>query len=95
MLMLMGRLGPDYVVWDKAASIEFLRPGRGTVSAVFELNDLQVEEIRRNADSGGKVLPRFEVIVVGEDGKPVARIDKTLHVRRAEPARRMRIVAQS
>ena len=47
MLMLMRRLGPDYVVWDKAARIEFLRPGRGTVSAVFELSDQQVADIRR------------------------------------------------
>ncbi len=33
MLMLMTRLGPGYVVWDKSASIEFVRPGRGTVTA--------------------------------------------------------------
>jgi acyl-coenzyme A thioesterase PaaI-like protein len=95
MFMLMARLGPDYVVWDKAASIEFLKPGRGKVSAVFEIPDAQVEEIRRQADRGGKVLPRFDVLVVGDDGKPVARVEKTLHVRRADASRRMRIVAQS
>ena len=95
MLMLMDRLGPDYVVWDKAASVEFLRPGRGTVTAVFELSDERVEEIRRQADSGGKVLPEFEVIVIGADGKPVARVEKTLHVRRADSARRFHVVAQS
>jgi acyl-coenzyme A thioesterase PaaI-like protein len=88
MLMLMARLGPDYVVWDKAASIEFLRPGRGTVSAVFELSDAQVHEIREEADGGGKVLPRFAALVVGHDGTPVARIEKTLHVRRRSDDRR-------
>jgi hypothetical protein len=35
MLILMRNLGPDYVVWDKAASIQFLMPGRGKVSATF------------------------------------------------------------
>jgi acyl-coenzyme A thioesterase PaaI-like protein len=82
MLMLMSRLGPEYVVWDKAASIEFVRPGRGTVSATFDLPDARVDEIRREADRGGKVLPRFEVAVLDAQGEPVARVEKVLYVRR-------------
>jgi hypothetical protein len=31
MLILMRHLGSDYVVWDKAASIGYRKPGRGTV----------------------------------------------------------------
>ena len=81
MLMLIERLGPDYVVWDKAARIEFLRPGRGTVRATFHVPDDRVEAIRREANGAGKVLPEFEVTVVGDDGAPVARVHKTLHVR--------------
>ena len=34
-LILSAALGRDYVVWDKAAAIRFLRPGRGTVKATF------------------------------------------------------------
>jgi acyl-coenzyme A thioesterase PaaI-like protein len=86
MMMLMARLGPGYVVWDRAASIDFVRPGRGTVSASFELDAARVEEIRRAADEGGKILPRFEVVVRGADGEPVARIEKTLYVRRRSGA---------
>jgi acyl-coenzyme A thioesterase PaaI-like protein len=81
MLMLMERLGPGYVVWDKAASVEFLRPGRDTVRATFELPAARVDEIRRAAESEGKVQPEFDVTVVGGDGEPVARVHKTLHVR--------------
>jgi acyl-coenzyme A thioesterase PaaI-like protein len=33
MLILMENLGPDYVVWDKSATVHFLRPGRGKVRA--------------------------------------------------------------
>jgi len=90
MIMLMTRLGPGYVVWDKSASIEFVRPGRGTVAATFELPDARVEEIRREADRDGKVFPRFEVAVLDDDGKPIARVEKVLYVRRdaaAKPAR--------
>ncbi len=86
MLMLMHRLGPGYVVWDRSASIEFLRPGRGTVSATFDLPDERVEEIRREADGTEKVFPRFEVTVVDRGGEPVARVEKVLYVRRRPDA---------
>lgn len=84
MLMLMQRMGRDYVVWDRAAAIDFLRPGRGTVRAVFELPDARVADIRRVADRGGKVLPVFEVDVTAADGTTVARVHKTLYVRRKD-----------
>ncbi len=82
MIMLMSSLGPDYVVWDKAASIAFLRPGRGTVTASFEVPAERVAEIRAAADRGEKVLPRFEVTVLDHDGQTIARVEKTLYVRR-------------
>src|SRR5450756_2540009 len=47
MLMLMHRLGPAYVVWDKAASIRFRKPGRGPLTASFRLEEAEVAEIRR------------------------------------------------
>jgi acyl-coenzyme A thioesterase PaaI-like protein len=87
MLMLMERLGPEYVVWDKAARIEFLRPGRGTVRATFEVGDARVAAIRADADRAGKVLPEFEVTVVAADGTEVARVHKTLYVRPKARAR--------
>jgi hypothetical protein len=37
MLMLMANLGRDYIVWDKAATIRYKKPGRGTVRAEFRI----------------------------------------------------------
>src|SRR5690606_38793286 len=37
MLLTMRSLGSDYIVWDQAGEIRFLKPGRGTVRAGFEL----------------------------------------------------------
>jgi acyl-coenzyme A thioesterase PaaI-like protein len=48
-LLLMQRLGERYLVWDQAARIEFVAPGRGTVSARFELPEARVAEIRDRA----------------------------------------------
>lgn len=84
MLILMEALGRGYVVWDKAAAIRFLRPGRGTVKATFHIPQERIDEIRAAADAGGKVEPTFEVSVVDEQGQVVAEVEKLLYVRRKE-----------
>ena len=82
MLMLIQRLGPDYIVWDKAANIEFLRPGRGCVQATLSLDDERLEEVRANINGTQPYTPTWPVDVVDEQGKLVARVQKTLYVRR-------------
>lgn len=82
MFLVIQRLGPDYVVWDKAATIDFLRPGRGRVTARFELDDQRMAQIREEVDRTGKCHPRFEVVVRDDQGEPVARVGKVLSVRR-------------
>jgi len=46
MMMLIKLLGPDYVVWDKAATIRFRRPGRSALEARFVIKPAMLEEIR-------------------------------------------------
>lgn len=84
MLLLLWDLGGDYIVWDKAAEIRFLKPGRGTVRARFEIPPQRVAEIRRRADADERVEPRFEVEVRDGGGEVVARVSKLLYVRRKE-----------
>lgn len=82
MLILIPALGPEYVVWDKEATIRFRRPGRGAVHAAFHVPPERIEEIRRVADAGEKVEPEFHADIVGEDGSVVVEVEKVLHVRR-------------
>lgn len=84
MLLMIEQLGRDYIVWDKAASIRFRRPGTGTVRARFHLPEDRVAEIRRRADDGEIVEPTFSVEVTGENGKVVAEVEKLLYVRRKD-----------
>jgi acyl-coenzyme A thioesterase PaaI-like protein len=81
MIMLLHNLGPDYLVWDKSGAIEYLAPGRGTVTARFHLTEARLDEIRAQAVGGEKVLPEFEIDVVDAAGTVVARVRKTLYVR--------------
>jgi acyl-coenzyme A thioesterase PaaI-like protein len=85
MLILIEGLGPGYVVWDKAATIRFRRPGRGTVRARFHLPAEEILAVRRAADAAGKVERVYAVEVVDEDGEVIAEVEKTLHVRRRDP----------
>ena len=84
MLILLEELGPGYVVWDKAASIRFLKPGRGTLTAEFHIPEERLVEIRRLADTEGKTEPLFSASVRDEGGEEVARVEKVLYVRKRE-----------
>ena len=82
LLILMLKLGRDYIVWDKSASVRFRRPGRGLVTARFEIAEDVVSEIKRKADAGEKIEPQFVAKVLDESGEVVAEVTKILSVRR-------------
>ncbi len=82
MLMLMQSLGRDYIIWDKAATIQFKKTGRGRVVATFDLSPQKIAEIREAADSGGKVEPVFNVEIKNDVGEIIALVEKVLYVRR-------------
>ena len=85
MIMTMQALGEGYIVWDKAAEIEFVKPGRGTVAAEFNLGDDALGRIRDATAGGARCLHWFETDVVDGDGEVVARVRKQVYVRRKRP----------
>lgn len=82
MLMLLKNLGPEVVVWDKSATIDFKRPGRSTVHAEFRLTQSDIDEVWRALDDQRVYEPVFPVEIRDEDGALVARVEKTLYIRR-------------
>jgi len=84
MLMLMANLGRDYVVWDKAATIRYKKPGRGTVRAEFRLSDSQIDDVREKLKTMSKYEPVFLVEVKDAAGVVIAEVEKMLHVRKKE-----------
>ena len=87
MLMLMANLGRDYIVWDKAATIRYRKPGRGTVRAEFRLTDVQLEDIRQKLRTLPKYEPLLKVAVKDEQGILIAEVEKLLHVKKKENVR--------
>jgi len=82
MIMVMECLGRDYIVWDKAAEIEFVKPGRGTVHAEFRVTDALLDEIRSATAGGEKFMRWCPADVLDAQGEVVARVRKQLYVRR-------------
>jgi len=85
MLMLIANLGRDYIVWDKAATIRYKKPGKGAVRAEFRLSDSQIDDIREKLKTLPKYEPVFTVEVKDEQGVVIAEVEKLLHVRKKDP----------
>lgn len=84
MLLLMHHLGSKYIVWDKAASIQFLSPGRGTVYADIRLDMQVIEYIKTLAENYLPVIRHYTLNVFDEAGLRIAEIEKTLYIRRKQ-----------
>ena len=82
MLMLMQLLGKRYTVWDKAASVDFVSPGRGEVHSTIRISQEELRDIREKAESGKAHFPEFELKVLAENGDLVALVKKTLYVKK-------------
>lgn len=83
-LLLMQRLGKEYIIWDREARIEFLSPGYGEVRAAIRLTETQIDQISRQADEEGSCRPEFSVEITDPEGRKIARVHKSLHVRRQQ-----------
>jgi hypothetical protein len=84
MMILMVNLGKDYVVWDKAATIRFKKPGRTDVKAVATITPEQLDEARRMADAHDKFEPTYTVHIIDTNGEVIAEVDKLLYVKRKD-----------
>ena len=84
MIMMMRNLGRDYIVWDKAGTVRYLKPAKGTVTANFRLEEDDVAKAREATANGDKYEPRFKVDIVDSEGVVVADVEKTLHIRKKQ-----------
>ena len=84
MLLLMQLLGKEYLVWDKSASIEFFKASKTKITSVLKLSDEDLKVIRRNTNNGEKYFSNFIVEIKDEDNDLVARVKKTIYVRRKQ-----------
>ena len=82
MVQLINLIGTNYIVWDKSADIDYIKPGKGTVTAEFIITDALIEDILAHTAHGEKYLPEIPVYVKDAEGEIVAKLNRTLYIRR-------------
>lgn len=79
--VLTANLGDGYIVWDKSAAIDFLKPATGTITGVFEVSRERLAEISAEVDRLGRQTFHFEAELRDERDEAVARVRKEVYVR--------------
>ena len=79
-MMLMAALGDGVIVWDKAASIRYKKPGYSTLFADFSLTTAEVAEIRQALDLYPELDRTFLVELKDEQGSVHTIVERTVYI---------------
>lgn len=82
MLMLIQKLGKGYIVWDKSASIKFIRPGKTDLFATFLMSDEEVTRIKNELMYMEKIEPLYTLEIKDKNNERVAIVEKRLYIRK-------------
>ena len=85
MILLIKILGPAYTVWDKAATIRFVRPGKSRLYARFVLDEEEIETIRRLTETAPSIDRVYRVDLTDAAGVVHASAEKTIYIKRTVP----------
>jgi acyl-coenzyme A thioesterase PaaI-like protein len=79
MLMFMQILGKEYIVWDKGASIKFVRPITDPVKCRFLITDELVETVKAQVATNGQYIFDLPLQYEDDNGKVYATFIKTVY----------------
>lgn len=85
MVMMLQNLGPEYIVWDKAATIRYLKPGKTSVYADYKLTTQVLDDIRRTLQTQEKMDWTTKVEIRDMNDQVIAEVDKVLYIRKKQP----------
>ena len=79
-LLLAANLGPDYIVWDKSASIRYRKPGREALTAEFSVSAEEIAAVRAEVERSGSCNRTYLTTFSDRHGVVHAEIEKTVYV---------------
>lgn len=79
MLMFMQILGKGYVVWDKAASMKFVRPVTDTIKCRFLISEELIQDVKHHVAMRGEYTFDLPLHYEDEQGKVYATFTKTIY----------------
>lgn len=84
MFILLHHLKTDHIVWDQAAKIKFLKPGKGTVRARFNIDLETIENLKKQAFETYSIRPCFKTSIIDSQNNVIAEVEKQLYIRRKD-----------
>ncbi len=84
MFILLHHLKDEHIVWDKGASIDYLKPAKGEVRVVFKTSLEEIESIKKECLHSFSFEPKYVVEILDKENKVVARVNKSLYIRRKD-----------
>ncbi len=72
----------EYIIWDKGATIDFIKPARTKLSFNFEITEADLKKIQEEVASRGKSLPEFWVEGVDKKGQVCLKVKKLLYIKK-------------
>jgi len=82
--IVLNYLGKEYIVWDKSAKINFLKPGKGTVNVIFEIPETKLNDIKNDIDLKGKNTYIFVAEITNSKNETVATVEKEIYVKKKQ-----------
>lgn len=81
-VMLVENLGKDFIVWDRAATIRYLKPGKTDVKAQFTVEQEDIDGILHELSNKEKMDWVKTVQITDLSGQVIAEVDKVVYIRR-------------
>ncbi|EQA45452.1 PF14539 domain protein [Leptospira broomii serovar Hurstbridge str. 5399] len=79
MLLMMWILGKDYVVWDKAAKIKFIRPITEKIRTRFLIPEELITETKEKISQNGETTFDLPLKYENENGTVFATFEKSIY----------------
>ena len=81
MVQLVNVLGPDFVVWDKSAQINFKRPAKEDLYATFEFTETEIAEIKNRVAREGEIeINKLTLLTNKDASQTYCEIDKRIYI---------------
>jgi len=83
-ILIKVGLGSGYIVWDKAGTIRYRKPGRSTLYAECRISEAELQDLRARLETEPSVDLDYEIQLVDAEGVVHAVVMKTIYVARKE-----------
>lgn len=84
MVMLVRNLGKDYIVWDRSATIRFLKPGKSHLTADFVITEEDLVSIKNRLVTEKKMDWHKTIQIKDVSNQVIAEVDKVIYIRLKE-----------